>query len=82
MLFYHFVFILCICVNFDALIGVFGQVNKSNRNEKIINNISDTLPAYIIASRASLVNSTICGKELRDFRDAVDQRILWSLKSK
>ncbi|XP_029669253.1 nose resistant to fluoxetine protein 6-like [Formica exsecta] len=82
MLFYRFVFILCICVNFDALIGVFAHVNKSNGNEykKVINNINNMLPAYIIASKADLVNSTICGKELRDFRDAVDQRILWSLK--
>ncbi|KAL6435757.1 hypothetical protein ACFW04_005567 [Cataglyphis niger] len=82
MLFYRFLFILYICVNFDASIGVFGQINKSNKNEykKVINNISDMLPAYIIASKASLVNSTMCGKQLRDFRDAVDQRILWSLK--
>ncbi|XP_011706656.1 PREDICTED: uncharacterized protein LOC105461847, partial [Wasmannia auropunctata] len=29
---------------------------------------------------ANLLNSTICGKELQIFRDAVDQRILWSLK--
>ncbi|XP_070168533.1 nose resistant to fluoxetine protein 6-like [Polyergus mexicanus] len=79
MLFYRFVFILCICVNFDALISVFAQVNKSDENEykKVI---SHTLPVYIVASRADLVNSTICGKELRDFQNAVDQRILWSLK--
>ncbi|KAM0724887.1 hypothetical protein ACS0PU_009271 [Formica fusca] len=79
MLFYRFVFILCICVNFDALISVFARVNKSDENEykKVISN---TLPVYIVASRADLVNSTICGKELREFRDAVDQRILWSLK--
>ncbi|XP_070168478.1 uncharacterized protein [Polyergus mexicanus] len=79
MLFYRFVFILCICINFDALISVFAQVNKSDENEykKVI---SHTLPVYIVASRADLVNSTICGKELRDFQNAVDQRILWSLK--
>ncbi|XP_011705541.1 PREDICTED: uncharacterized protein LOC105460740, partial [Wasmannia auropunctata] len=29
---------------------------------------------------ANLLKSTICGKELQIFRDAVDQRILWSLK--
>lgn len=40
------------------------------------------LPAYAIASAADLINSTICGKELQNFRDAVDQRILWGLKGK
>ncbi|XP_072747441.1 nose resistant to fluoxetine protein 6-like [Anoplolepis gracilipes] len=79
MLFYRFVFALCVCINIDALIYVFAKVNKSNENE-YENVSSNTLPAYIIASRADLVKSNICGKELRDFRDAVDRRILWSLK--
>ncbi|CAL1678841.1 unnamed protein product [Lasius platythorax] len=79
MLFCRFIFILCICINFDALSCVFAQVHGSNDNkyEKISSNI---LPAYTVALRADLVNSTICRKELRDFRDAVNQRILWSLK--
>ncbi|XP_050465551.1 nose resistant to fluoxetine protein 6-like isoform X2 [Cataglyphis hispanica] len=78
MLFYRFVFIMYFYVNFD-LVSVFAQTNKSDENKykKVISNL---LPAYIVALRADLVNSTICGKELRDFRDAVDQRILWSLK--
>ncbi|XP_036139608.1 nose resistant to fluoxetine protein 6-like [Monomorium pharaonis] len=37
-------------------------------------------PAYAIASKADLLNSTTCGKELQNFRDAVNQRLLWSLK--
>ena len=40
------------------------------------------LPAYAIASRASLLDSATCATELRDFLDAVDQRILWGLRSK
>ncbi|XP_032677213.1 nose resistant to fluoxetine protein 6-like [Odontomachus brunneus] len=36
--------------------------------------------AYTIASRADLLNSTTCREELREFRNAVDHRILWSLK--
>ncbi|XP_072747411.1 nose resistant to fluoxetine protein 6-like isoform X1 [Anoplolepis gracilipes] len=79
MLFYRFVFALCVCINIDALIYVFAKVNKSNENE-YENVSSSTLPAYIIASRADLVKSIICGKELRYFRNAMDQRILWSLK--
>ncbi|XP_072747379.1 nose resistant to fluoxetine protein 6-like isoform X2 [Anoplolepis gracilipes] len=79
MLFYRFVFGLCMCINIDALTYVYAKVNKSNENkcEKVGTN---TFPAYIISSKADLVKSIICGKELRDFRDAVDQRILWSLK--
>ncbi|XP_039315271.1 nose resistant to fluoxetine protein 6 isoform X2 [Solenopsis invicta] len=38
------------------------------------------LPAYAVASRANLLNSTTCGIQLHNFRDAVDQRILWGLK--
>lgn len=80
MLFYRFIFILYIIyINCDILSYVSAQVHESNGNEyeKINNNI---LPAYIIALKADLINSTICKKELRDFRDAVNQRILWSLK--
>ncbi|GAB1867720.1 Nose resistant-to-fluoxetine protein N-terminal domain-containing protein [Camponotus japonicus] len=79
MLFYRFVFILCIYINFDALIYVYAQINKSNKieYEKVNNNV---LPAYIVASRADFVSSIICRKELQNFKDAVDQRILWSLK--
>jgi len=81
MLFYRFVYILCIYINFDGLIYVYAKINKSNKieYEKVNNNV---LPAYIVASRADFVSSIICGKELQNFKDAVDQRILWSLKSK
>ncbi|XP_067204228.1 nose resistant to fluoxetine protein 6-like [Linepithema humile] len=68
-------FILCICVNFFVLMCVSTQIHEFNEN----NGSNYTLPAYAIALRADLLNST-CGKELHDFRDAVDQRILWSLK--
>lgn len=70
--------ILCIlCVNFATLYRVSAQINASEGND--IN--SRVLPAYAVALRANLLNSTICGKELQDFRDALEQRILWSLKS-
>ncbi|XP_012234695.1 nose resistant to fluoxetine protein 6-like [Linepithema humile] len=69
------VLILYICVNFIALICASAQNHGSNEN----NDSNYTLPAYAIATRAGLLNST-CGKELHDFRDAIDQRILWSLR--
>ncbi|XP_015188579.1 PREDICTED: uncharacterized protein LOC107072835 [Polistes dominula] len=39
-----------------------------------------TLPVYAMLANAELLNSTQCGKELTEFRQAVDQHILWSLK--
>ncbi|XP_043504601.1 nose resistant to fluoxetine protein 6-like [Polistes fuscatus] len=38
------------------------------------------LPIYAMLANADLLNSTQCGKELKDFREAVDQKILWALK--
>ncbi|KAL6448079.1 hypothetical protein ACFW04_000249 [Cataglyphis niger] len=70
-------FLLCIfCANFATLYSVSAQIDVSNDNN--IN--SRTIPAYAVALRADLLNSTICAKELQDFRDAIEQRILWSLK--
>lgn len=68
----QFVFILCI--NLVALFCVSAHIQEFN-SARI-----RTLPAYLIASMADLLNLTTCGKELQNFRDAVDQRILWSLK--
>ncbi|XP_029676634.1 nose resistant to fluoxetine protein 6-like [Formica exsecta] len=69
--------ILCIlCTNLATLYHVSAQIDVSRDND--IN--SRTIPAYAVALRADLLNSTICEKELKDFRDAVEQRILWSLK--
>ncbi|XP_071564857.1 nose resistant to fluoxetine protein 6-like isoform X2 [Temnothorax nylanderi] len=62
-------YIICICTNL-ALFSA--QELNSTRIQ--------TLPAYAIACKADVLNSTTCGKELKDFRDAVNQRILWSLK--
>ncbi|XP_071648560.1 nose resistant to fluoxetine protein 6-like [Temnothorax longispinosus] len=56
--------ILSICTTLSAYVSVHTQELRS---------------AYAIASKADILNST-CGKELKDFRDAVDQRIPWSLK--
>jgi len=67
-------FILCICTNLAILFCVFAQTQKINATR------IEILPVYAIASKADFLNSTTCGKELRIFRDAVDQRILWSLK--
>lgn len=70
-------FILCICINFTTLLCA--QIHRSNNGS---NNNINYMPAYAIASIASgLLNSTLCEKELLNFQDAVDQRILWSLKS-
>uniref|UniRef100_A0ABM1JBE7 Uncharacterized protein LOC107073609 n=1 Tax=Polistes dominula TaxID=743375 RepID=A0ABM1JBE7_POLDO len=39
-----------------------------------------TLPVYGMLANAELLNSTKCGKELTEFRQAIDKRILWSLR--
>ncbi|XP_018395788.1 PREDICTED: nose resistant to fluoxetine protein 6-like [Cyphomyrmex costatus] len=71
-------FILCACVNFITLLCVSAQIHKSNNDKS---NYNYYMPAYAIASTASgLLNLTLCEKELLNFRDAVDQRILWGLK--
>ncbi|XP_071581532.1 nose resistant to fluoxetine protein 6-like [Temnothorax nylanderi] len=62
-------YILCICTNL-ALFSAH-ELNSTR---------IQTLPAYAIACKADVLNSTTCGNELKDFRDAVNQRILWSLK--
>jgi len=67
-------FILCICTNLAILFCVFAQTQEINAAH------IEILPAYAIASKADFLNSTTCGKELWIFRNAVDQRILWSLK--
>jgi len=69
---WKFAFTLCICTNL-AIFCVYAQTQEINAI------CLETLPAYAIASKADFLNST-CGKELRIFRNAVDQRILWSLK--
>ncbi|KYN22153.1 Nose resistant to fluoxetine protein 6 [Trachymyrmex cornetzi] len=65
------VFILCILTNLTALFCVSAYTHEITRVQ--------TLPAYVIASKIGL-SSTKCGKELQNFRNAVDQRIPWSLK--
>ncbi|XP_043488777.1 nose resistant to fluoxetine protein 6-like [Polistes fuscatus] len=39
-----------------------------------------TLPVYAMLANAELLNSTQCRKELIEFREAIDQQLLWSLK--
>ncbi|XP_046830436.1 nose resistant to fluoxetine protein 6-like isoform X1 [Vespa crabro] len=39
-----------------------------------------TLPVYAMLSNAHFLNSTTCAKELINLRDAIDRRVLWSLK--
>ncbi|XP_012528415.1 nose resistant to fluoxetine protein 6 isoform X2 [Monomorium pharaonis] len=69
-------FILCVCVNFTTLLSA--QIHKWN-NDNSKNNYM--LPGYAVAAVAlGLLNSTLCEKELLNFRDAVDQRVLWSLR--
>ncbi|KYN30591.1 hypothetical protein ALC56_15287 [Trachymyrmex septentrionalis] len=61
---------ICICVCMCACVCISTE-----------NNIIHLLPAYAVASRASLLGSATCATELRDFLDAVNQRILWGLKT-
>ncbi|XP_036139323.1 nose resistant to fluoxetine protein 6 [Monomorium pharaonis] len=70
------IFILYICYS-AILFCVSAQFHSEFNNE---NNSIHSLPAYAIASKANLLDSATCGIELQDFRDAVDQRILWGLK--
>ncbi|XP_011054560.1 PREDICTED: nose resistant to fluoxetine protein 6 [Acromyrmex echinatior] len=74
----RFTFISYIC-HFVTLFCVSAQFHNSKELSK--NNIIHLLPAYAIASRASLLGSATCATELQDFRDAVDQRMLWGLKT-
>ncbi|XP_018372628.1 PREDICTED: LOW QUALITY PROTEIN: nose resistant to fluoxetine protein 6-like [Trachymyrmex cornetzi] len=72
---HYIAFISYIC-HFVTLFCVSAQFHSSNEN-----NVIHLLPAYAIASRASVLGSATCATELRDFLDAVDQRILWGLKT-
>ncbi|EGI64402.1 Nose resistant to fluoxetine protein 6 [Acromyrmex echinatior] len=72
----HYVTFISYICHFATLFCVSAQFRSSNDN-----NIIHLLPAYAIASRASLLDSATCATELRAFLDAVDQRILWGLKT-
>ncbi|XP_018355372.1 PREDICTED: nose resistant to fluoxetine protein 6-like [Trachymyrmex septentrionalis] len=72
---HYIAFISYICY-FATLFCVSAQFHSSTEN-----NIIHLLPAYAVASRASLLGSATCATELRDFLDAVNQRILWGLKT-
>ncbi|XP_070524251.1 nose resistant to fluoxetine protein 6 [Cardiocondyla obscurior] len=65
---------ICYSITLFCVSAQFGEPNDSN-------NDLYALPAYAIASRASLLGSTTCGVELEDFQNAVDQRVLWGLKT-
>ncbi|XP_015175156.1 PREDICTED: nose resistant to fluoxetine protein 6 isoform X2 [Polistes dominula] len=54
-------------------------LNYGSANEMKQFKIS-TMPVYAMLSNADLLNSTQCGKELKDFREAIDQKLLWGLK--
>ncbi|XP_036138225.1 nose resistant to fluoxetine protein 6 [Monomorium pharaonis] len=68
----HRQFTWCICLIVLRCVSTYTQEFNDGRIQ-----IS---PAYVIASKADLLNSTTCGKELQNFRDAVNRRLLWSLK--
>ncbi|KAG5322398.1 NRF6 protein, partial [Pseudoatta argentina] len=72
----HYVTFISYICHFATLFCVSAQFRSSNEN-----NVIHSLPAYAIVSRASLLSSATCATELRDFLDAVDQRILWGLKT-
>ncbi|KAL0106558.1 hypothetical protein PUN28_016332 [Cardiocondyla obscurior] len=78
----QFTYVLWACINFTTLLCVSAHFPKSindiNDNSAITDHV---IPAYVIASAASnFLNSTLCEKELLNFRDSVDQQILWSLQ--
>jgi len=79
---WQFVLILYICANLTTLFCVSAQGYVKDTANKLNKNVSNyLLPAYAVAATADFLNLTICRKELQNFRDAIDQRILWSLRS-
>ncbi|XP_012059881.1 PREDICTED: nose resistant to fluoxetine protein 6-like [Atta cephalotes] len=72
----HYIAFISYVCHFATLFCVSAQFRGSNDT-----NIIQLLPAYAIASRASLLGSATCATELRELLDAVDQRILWGLKT-
>ncbi|KAF7411898.1 hypothetical protein HZH66_000794 [Vespula vulgaris] len=42
--------------------------------------IRQRLPIYAMLSKTYLLNLIKCGKELKDLQEAINQRLLWSLK--
>ncbi|XP_039305523.1 nose resistant to fluoxetine protein 6 isoform X1 [Solenopsis invicta] len=75
MSYQRLMFVLYLCHSVVFCVSYSTQFHGSNENNDI-----HLLPAYAVASRANLLNSTICRIQLQNFRDAVDQRILWGLK--
>ncbi|XP_039305206.1 nose resistant to fluoxetine protein 6-like [Solenopsis invicta] len=73
MLYRQHQFTWYICTSLVALFCV--SVHTQEFNGTYI----QTLSAYAIASKSDILNST-CGTELQNFRDAINKRILWSLK--
>jgi len=67
-------FTLYICLNLIALFCANAHIQKFS-DARI-----RTQFAYVISSMADFLNSTMCGKELQNFRDAIDQQMLWSLR--
>lgn len=55
-----------------------GYEADDERNKEVL---SRTLPAYAFAQNANLLNGSDCEKDLIEFRKAIDNRKLWSLKS-
>ncbi|XP_036140702.1 nose resistant to fluoxetine protein 6 isoform X3 [Monomorium pharaonis] len=74
MLYRQFQFTWCIYISLVLLLCVSVHTQEFNGTSSQIS------PVYVIASKADFLNSTTCGKELQSFRDAVNHRILWSLK--
>ncbi|XP_043475080.1 nose resistant to fluoxetine protein 6-like [Leptopilina heterotoma] len=53
------------------------DIDDNDRNKEIM---SRTLPAYAFAENANLLNGSGCEKDLIEFREAIDNRKLWSLR--
>ncbi|XP_012253857.2 nose resistant to fluoxetine protein 6-like [Athalia rosae] len=69
---------LRICCN--AFLLAFISVTYVQGGESTSETIERTLPAYALALRGSLLNSSLCHTELETFRRGVDHRKLWALK--
>ncbi|XP_011858614.1 PREDICTED: uncharacterized protein LOC105556150 isoform X2 [Vollenhovia emeryi] len=68
------ILLFIVCIKFSTL--CFAHKLKLTQ----INSATETVPAYTVAGKYDFLKSTTCGEQLKIFRDAVDQRLLWSLK--
>lgn len=70
------------CLNI-LVVFLFFVNNCEVLGDNIEDNLRGNYPAYAVASESSILGiSNACRRQLDIFKDAIDTKILWSLKSK